>query len=166
MAALAAVVVFPAAMICAGIMDLTTMKIRNWLLGFLIAFYAILAPLAGFGLREIGLSLLIGASVLLVAFTLFHLGWIGGGDAKLAAVSALWLGAVNTLDYVVYTALLGGVLAASMLLFRTFSIPVSWQRQPWVNRLHTDGAGIPYGVALAGAALIVFTYSPWTANLL
>lgn len=166
MAALAAVVIFPAAMICAGIMDLTTMKIRNWLLGFLIALYAILAPLAGFGLREIGLSLLIGASVLLVTFTLFRFGWIGGGDAKLAAVSALWLGAVNTIDYVVYTALLGGALAASMLLFRTVSIPVSWQRQPWVNRLHTDGAGIPYGIALAGAALIVFTQSPWTANLL
>ena len=92
-ATLAAVLVFPSLMIYVGLTDLTSMQIRNWLIGLLVVSYAVLAPLAGIGLQEIGLSLVVGAAVLVVAFAFFAFGWIGGGDAKLASVTALWLGA-------------------------------------------------------------------------
>jgi hypothetical protein len=36
-------------------------------------------------------------------FGLFSMGWVGGGDAKLAAVLALWIGAEHTLAYLVST---------------------------------------------------------------
>ena len=50
------------------------------------------------------------ASVLVVTFMFFARGWIGGGDAKLAAATALWLGFDQLLDYLLYASLFGGVL--------------------------------------------------------
>jgi len=128
-ATLAAVLVFPSLMIYVGLMDLTSMQIRNWLICLLVASYAVLAPLAGIGLQEMGLSVVVGAAVLVVAFVFFGFGWIGGGDAKLASVTALWLGADHTLVYLLYAAVLGGGLTIGLLMFRTVMIPLSWHRQ-------------------------------------
>ncbi len=165
-ATLGAVLVFSAVMVYAGFSDLTALKIRNWLIGLLVASYALLAPLAGFGLQEIGLSIAAGAVVLVIAFALFSFGWIGGGDAKLAAATTLWLGADHTLAYLFYTALLGGGLAISLLMFRAVMIPLSWHRQAWIGRLHASETGIPYGVAMAAAGLIVFKETPWMESFL
>ena len=41
-------------------------------------------------------------------------GWIGGGDAKLAAVTVLWLGLGHLADYLVYASLLGGALTIAI----------------------------------------------------
>ena len=49
-----------------------------------------------------------GALVLVIAFACFAFGWIGGGDAKLAAAAALWFGFDHLLDYLVYASLFGG----------------------------------------------------------
>ena len=165
-ATLAAVLVFPSLMIYVGLMDLTSMQIRNWLICLLVASYAVLAPLAGIGLQEMGLSVVVGAVVLVVAFVFFGFGWIGGGDAKLASVTALWLGADHTLVYLLYAAVLGGGLTIGLLMFRTVMIPLSWHRQKWIDRLHASETGIPYGVAMAAAALIVFEQTQWVKNFL
>ena len=165
-ATLSAVLMFSALMVYAGLSDLKAFKIPNWLIGLLVASYALLAPLAGFGLREIGFSIAVGAIVLVIAFALFSFGWIGGGDAKLGAATALWLGADHTLGYLFYTTLLGGGLAIGLLMFRSALIPVSWHRWAWINRLHAAETGIPYGVAMAAAALIVFKETPWMGSLL
>ena len=45
-----------------------------------------------------------GAAVLAVTFALFAFGWIGGGDAKLAAATALWLGFDTLPDYLMLAA--------------------------------------------------------------
>ena len=50
------------------------------------------------------------AVVLVVVFVFFACGWIGGGDAKLAAATALWLGFAHLLDYLIYASLFGGAL--------------------------------------------------------
>ena len=50
--------------------------------------------------------------VLAVTFVFFALGWIGGGDAKLAAATALWLGFDHLLKYLLYASLFGGVLTS------------------------------------------------------
>ncbi len=165
-ATLAAILVFPTLMIYVGLTDLTSMQIRNWLICLLVASYAVLAPLAGISLQEMGLSVVVGAAVLVVAFAFFGFGWIGGGDAKLASATALWLGADHTLVYLVYAALLGGGLTIGLLMFRTVMIPLSWHRQEWIDRLHASETGIPYGVAMAAAALIVFEQTPWVKNFL
>jgi prepilin peptidase CpaA len=155
----AGVLVFAFTMIYAGVTDLTTYKIQNsLLLPFLLA-YAVLAPFAGFTAHEIGLSAAVAAGVLLGGFMLFARGWIGGGDAKLAAATALWFGADHTLAYLLGTAVVGSVLTLAILQFRVLALPDSLKNRTWIARLHSRGSGVPYGVAMAVAALLVFPHT-------
>jgi prepilin peptidase CpaA len=117
-------------------------------------------------LQEMALSLAIAAGVFLVGFLFFSMGWIGGGDAKLAAATVLWLGADVILAYLVYTALLGGVLTLAILGFRRLRLPARWLSVAWVARLHAPQSGVPYGAAMAPAALLVFPGTPWMAAIL
>ena len=59
-----------------------------------------------------------GLVVLVFAFICFARGWIGGGDAKLAAATALWLGFDLLMPYLLYASLLGGVLTILIIRFR------------------------------------------------
>ena len=162
----AALAFFPATMVFAALMDVTTMKIRNRLVVAILLGYAVLAPLAGLALHEMGLSLLGAAGVFLVGFALFSRGWIGGGDAKLAAASALWLGAAHIPAYLLYTAMIGGLLALAILAFRRMNLPANRRSPEWVQRLHSPQSGVPYGAAMAPAALVVFPHTPWLAGIL
>lgn len=164
-AALAAAVLFTGSMVAAALMDAATMKIRNGLVLLLLCAYPLLAPLTGLGLSEMGQSAGAAAAVLGGGFAFFAFGWIGGGDAKLAAVTALWLGAESLLAYLVYAALFGGGLTLLLLQFRMMPLPASWYARPWIARLYGRQTGVPYGVALAAAALIVFPGTPWMAAL-
>ena len=94
--------------------------------------------------------------MLTIAFGFFSIGWIGGGDAKLAAATALWFGFDYLLDYLVYASLFGGVLTLLLIQFRLLPLPAPLARQTWILRLHETGGGVPYGIALAAAALVVY----------
>lgn len=157
----AATVIFAFAMVYAGVMDLTTMRIRNGLVIALLAIYVALAPLAGFTVEEIAWSAAVAAALLVVCFVFFTLGWMGGGDAKLLAVTALWLGFDHAPAFLVYTALLGGALTLAILQIRLVGLPAFLGNMPWITRLQADRAGIPYGVAITLAALIVFPQTRW-----
>lgn len=164
-AALTASLCFAAATIWAGLMDLATMKIRNELVLFLLAIYAALAPLAGFGAVQIGMSAAVAAAVFMTMFVFFGFGWIGGGDAKLISVVVLWIGAEHTLPYVAFMAIFGGILSLMLLPFRAMALPDFCARVPWVVQLHSREAGVPYGVAIAAAALLIFPQTPWITVL-
>ena len=103
---------FPATMAFAAASDLLTMTIANRLSLVLVAGFAIAAMLGGLSATVLFLHLAAGAAVLAVAFFCFACRWIGGGDAKLAAATALWLGFANLFDYLIYVSLLGGALTA------------------------------------------------------
>jgi len=154
-----------AAAIWAGIMDLTTMKIRNEIVIFLFAVYAALAPLAGFNYAIIAISLLVALVVMVCFFIFFSFGWIGGGDAKLMAVIVLWLGADQTPLYLLTTTLLGGLLTLGILMFRMVPLPASLLEISWVARLHSFEKGIPYGVAIAASALLILPQTPWMTGV-
>ncbi len=98
--------------------------------------------------------------VLVVAFGFFSRGWIGGGDAKLAAATALWLGFDHLLPYLIYASLFGGALTLLLIQFRLVPLPDVLARQEWVQRLHRKDGGVPYGIALAAAALAVYPETP------
>jgi prepilin peptidase CpaA len=164
-AATVAMCVFAFTMIYACVSDLTTNKIRNGLVLIFLLAYAVLAPLTGFTASEIGWSAALAAGVLVVAFIFFAFGWMGGGDAKLIAVTALWFGTAHTPTYLVYTALLGGLFTLAILQFRTLTLPLFLQNKSWIARLHVRGSGVPYGVAMALAALIVFPETHWMAAM-
>jgi len=105
------------------------------------------------------LHLAAGGVVLVGAFAFFAFGWIGGGDAKLAAVTALWLGWPLLLPYVVYSALFGGMLTLVILMLRRWPLPASLVGVSWVGRLHNAKTGVPYGIALAAAGMLLYADS-------
>jgi len=156
---------FPAVMAFAASSDLLTMTISNRLSLVLVAGFFALAGISGMGLFEAGSHLVAALAVLLVAFGLFVRGWIGGGDAKLAAATALWLGFDQLLPYLIYASLFGGVLTLLLMEFRFLPLPQVLARQPWLERLHRKDAGVPYGIALAAAALAVYPETQWMAPI-
>src|SRR5690349_4284933 len=83
---------FPSLMAFAAVSDLMTMTISNRISLLLVAGFIVLAALGGMSLFAISMHLAAGAAVLAFAFGCFAAGWIGGGDAKLAAATALWFG--------------------------------------------------------------------------
>jgi len=100
-------------------------------------------------------------AVLAVVFGFFACGWIGGGDAKLAAATALWLGFGHLADYLLYASLLGGALTVLLIQFRALPLPRLFVGREWVERLHRRDGGVPYGIALAAAALLVYPHTEW-----
>ena len=153
--------VFPLGMAFAASSDLLTMTISNKLTFALAAAFVILAPLTGMDLHTFGLHAGAAGIVLAVAFACFAFGWIGGGDAKLATVTMLWVGWDNGLEFIGLASLFGGALTLVMLSFRRVVLPASIIRQPWVQRLHDSQSGVPYGVALAAAGLAVYPHTIW-----
>ena len=107
-------------------------------------------------MQEIGIHVACAAVVLVVAFAFFAFGWIGGGDAKLAAATTLWLGFSSMLPYIVYASLLGGALTLLILAARRWPLPEWLRAITWVDRLHNSKSGVPYGIALAAAGLLVY----------
>jgi prepilin peptidase CpaA len=95
-------------------------------------------------------------AVLAVAFVFFARGWIGGGDAKLAAATALWLGFDHLLAYLLYASIFGGILTLALMRFRLMPLPAALAKQAWIQRLHQLNGGVPYGIALAAAALLIY----------
>jgi len=158
---LALLLIFPAIMALAASSDLFTMTISNRLTLARAAGFFIMAPWVGLGWQEMAWHGATGLGVLAIGFGLFAMGWIGGGDAKLMAATALWFGTGELLNYLLYFALLGGALTFILLQFRLFTLPAFAAKQEWVQRLHTKNGGVPYGIALAIAALIVYPQTIW-----
>jgi prepilin peptidase CpaA len=144
---------FPALMAFAASSDLFTMTISNRVSLFLVGGFFALALVTGMPAMDIAAHVGAGALVLAVTFTFFAFGWIGGGDAKLAAATALWLGFDQLLNYGIYASLLGGLLTLIVIRFRLMPLPAPLAEQEWAKRLHRMDAGVPYGIALAIAAL-------------
>ena len=152
---------FPALMAFAASSDLLTMTISNRLSLALAGGFFLLTIITGMSLAAIGMHLAAAALVLTVSFGFFSMGWIGGGDAKLAAATALWFGFDYLLDYLVYASLFGGLLTLALIQFRHLPLPGPLARQTWILRLHERGGGVPYGIALAAAALMVYPKTGW-----
>jgi prepilin peptidase CpaA len=161
LAAAAATLLFAFTMVYAAFTDLRSRTIRNGIILFLFLVYVGLAPLSGLAAYEIGLSAAVSFAVLFIGALFFALGWIGGGDVKLAAVTALWFGIDHTSAYFVYTAILGAGFAACIALFRTLPLPDRALKTSWIARLHARGSGVPYGVPMALAALVVLPATRW-----
>jgi prepilin peptidase CpaA len=158
---IARLMLFPALMAFAAASDLFTMTISNRVSLALIAGFLALALLGGMGWYDMLMHIAAGALVLVVAFGCFAMGWVGGGDAKVVACVALWFGFDHLLEYLVYASLFGGALTLLLIQFRQWPLPYVLAGQDWLNRLHDRQAGIPYGIALALGALMVYPETQW-----
>ena len=157
----ARLLLFPALMAFAAASDLFTMTISNRVSLALAAGFLVLALASGMEPSEILSHLGAGTSVLGASFVCFAFGWIGGGDAKVAAAAALWFGFGHLLNYLVYASLFGGVLTLLLLQFRQWPLPYQLAGQAWLLKLHAKDSGIPYGIALAIGALVVYPETDW-----
>jgi len=158
---IARLMLFPALMAFAAASDLFTMTISNRVSLALVAGFLALAPLSGMAPYDILTHVGAGAAVLVVAFACFAMGWVGGGDAKVAAGAALWFGFAHLMNYLLYASLFGGALTLLLLQFRQWPLPYQLAGQAWLTRLHAKESGIPYGIALAIGALMVYPETEW-----
>ncbi|WP_306117406.1 MULTISPECIES: prepilin peptidase [unclassified Roseitalea] len=153
-------VVFPFAMIHAALSDIFTMTIANRVSLLLIAAFIAIAPFIGLSWTEFGLHLAAFALVLSVTFALFAAGVMGGGDAKLLASTALWMGLGPALmHYILMATVAGGILTLVLLVFRGSAL-AAYAGEVRVLRRLVDEKDIPYGVALAIGGLAAFPQSP------
>jgi len=153
--------VFPALMAFAASSDFLTMTIPNKVSLLLVAGFLALALLTGMSMSAVCWHLGAGALVLSVAFVFFAFGWIGGGDAKLAAAIALWFGFDQLVSYLICASLIGGALTLIVVGARLMPLPGFLQGRGWAERLYAKTDRIPYGIALAIGALLVYPDSVW-----
>jgi prepilin peptidase CpaA len=158
---LARMLLFPALMAFAASSDLFTMTISNRVSLLLIAGFFVLASMSGMDFHAMLSHVGAGSAVLVAAFACFAMGWIGGGDAKVVAGVALWFGFGHLLDYLLYASLFGGALTLLLLQFRQWPLPHALGSQAWLLRLHDKETGIPYGIALAVGALLIYPQTEW-----
>jgi prepilin peptidase CpaA len=153
----AGLIIFPLMMAYAAFSDIFTMTIPNKLTLALGASYFIMAFATGQPLDVVLVHVACGLGVLTIAFIAFCFGWIGGGDAKLAAAVALWMGFPLSGEYLLLSSFLGGLLTLLILVARRTPLPARLSGYGWLVRLHDARTGIPYGVALAAGGLLLYT---------
>ncbi|SFN80648.1 prepilin peptidase CpaA [Mesorhizobium sp. NFR06] len=154
-------VVFPFCMLFAAISDTLSMTIANRVPVLLVATFAIVAPLTGMDWATFGWHFAAGALVLAVTFGLFALGGMGGGDAKLLAATAVWMGfGINLVGYLVTSTLIGGLLTLAILLYRKSALAAYTGHNRFLRHFADESVGVPYGVALGLGGLITFPDSP------
>lgn len=154
-------VVFPFCMLFAAISDTLSMTIANRVPVILLVVFALVAPMTGMGWADYGLHFAAGAAVLLFTFAIFAIGGMGGGDAKLLAATAVWMGMGTPLvKYLVVSAFLGGALTLAILSYRKSAIAVFTSRNMFMRNFAEGAAGVPYGIALGAGGLLVFPESP------
>ena len=116
-------------------------------------YFASSASLSG-ALAAIGCAL----AVFVVGALLFARGWLGGGDVKLLSAAALWAGPAGTPALLMMTGVLGGALALFLLLPFGSQIATAARAllgQPIAQPERGLAMPVPYGIAIAGAALFV-----------
>jgi prepilin peptidase CpaA len=150
MLSLLAAVVYGSALIAAAASDLSRYEIPN---GLSIAL-AVGFVFAAFTLRGTDLAshLAAGGATFVFTLLLFARGLIGGGDVKLMSATALWVGLGGLTAFALLMALFGAGLAAMLLAARRL-LPRPTGGGRWYAHLLAPEAGVPYGIAIAGAGL-------------
>ncbi|MBO6717822.1 MAG: prepilin peptidase [Rhizobiaceae bacterium] len=150
-------VIFPFCMLFAAVSDMVSMTIANRVSVILIATFAVIAPLTGMDWATYGWHFAAGGVVLAVTFAIFAIGGMGGGDAKLLTATAIWMGfSMTLLQYLVLGAMLGGLLTIAILVFRATPMSTYSANSALLRHFADHKAGIPYGVALGLAGLMMY----------
>ena len=151
--------------------DVRSLKIPNWASIAIAATFLPAALLGGIGLATIVLHYGIGAALLAAGMFLFIQGIVGGGDVKLLAAIAVWIGWDDLGLYLFLVALIGGALALVVMVTRRISWkPSLLDSVPWLGRGPATTQVVPYGVAIGLAAILLFSRlavvpRAWTAFL-
>jgi prepilin peptidase CpaA len=129
--------------------DVETLRIPNRLCLALVAIYP--AHLLASPIRvDWPGALLLATAVFAAGLLSFAAGWVGGGDVKLMAATALWVGPGSFIDFLLITAIAGGIIAVLMLSGIRFAAAQIADSAGLADiRDVILGRSIPYGVAIA-----------------
>lgn len=146
----------PCLVIMAGLSDLTTMTIPNWISGLLILGFFPAAFMVGLPATTVAAHVGVAFFALLAGMGMFAVRWIGGGDAKLMAAACLWMGTSGSLMFLLWTGVAGGAFCLLLVSARANGQMLPAGAPGWVERLLQPKGDIPYGVAIAAGALMAF----------
>jgi len=155
--------VMPALTIVAGLKDLTSMKIPNWISGLLVLAYFPAALAVGLDPMTVAASVGLPELAPVICAGMFALPWIGRRDRQLMAAACLWLGVTGSGMFLLWTGVMGGLFCLALLFARFHSRPYLLGAPGWVVQLMEPRGDIPYGVAIAAGALMAYPGSPLLA---
>lgn len=158
---LSVLLIFPFALIFAGISDAMSYTIPNKVSFILFVSFVLLVPFSGLSLAEIGSHVAVGFLMLVVGFLLFARGYFGGGDAKIIAAASLWLGPDYTGMFILFAAFYGGILSLFIMKIYNTPLPSFLAGQKWLINYQTGKAAVPYGIAIGVAGLSIFPQTHW-----
>ena len=148
-----------AMMLAAAAYDVLTLTIPNWISLALLALFPVLALVAGLGWPELGWHVAIAFAALVCGIAAFAAGIVGGGDAKLFAAVALYMGPLAVTAYIFYVAIAGGVLAMLLIVLHQPQLETWTRRSPVLAQIVSRGMAMPYGVAIVAGGMIAFPAS-------
>lgn len=134
--------------------DLHSRRLPNVGVAAFAALFIAHASLGGASFAYVGAHVAVSGLTLLTTAVLFHLRWLGGGDAKLAAAVFLWSGPTNALAVLLVVSACGSLVAIGMIALR-----FAGQRGGRLSWLST-ARGVPYGVALAVGGMLAVLLQP------
>jgi prepilin peptidase CpaA len=153
----------------AAISDLRFYRIPNKLVLAVAFLFVLAAPAAGMPLQIVLWHLLAGVLLFALGYGLFSARLIGGGDAKLIAAAALWVGWTALPHFLLYTALAGGALAIGMLIWELIRMHVELTsanpEASLIKRITSLKPDLPYGVAIALGACAALPSAWWASSL-
>ena len=133
--------------------DVTRFIIPNWLVGSLLLLYPVAVFISPLPVDwQMALVGMLGTFAL--GYLIFAIRAMGGGDVKLIIVLSLWVGLENLASFGFNFALLGGGFAILLLLVRKI-LPYITPQKIKLPRILRDRQPVPYGVAIAGAFLLM-----------
>ena len=151
----------PIMLMCAGIGDVLTYRIPNWLTGLIAVSFLPVALILAMPFDLFINHMATGAALLVAGFGLFALGAFGGGDAKLMAAAGLWMGWPAAMQFLVYTAFAGGILAIAVAAFASTQIELENRGKTRLRALLDSKPDVPYGLALAVGAILALPGTWW-----
>lgn len=158
-----------ALVLIAAAFDIRYRKIPNWLVlaGFLIGLSLSYLFFERQGFKD---SLLGALLAFAVYFPLFALRAMGAGDLKLMVAVAAFSGPSNWIILFLITAILGGLIAVVLLLYRgnlgrtlgnvlivlgeLSHLRPPYQRNPELDIAHPGAVRLPHGISIAGGTLL------------
>jgi prepilin peptidase CpaA len=161
---------FCALLIVAAGFDFVSHRIPNWLSGTVfalglvagVAFLPVFSTVSEVALQHLGAF----AITFVLGALLFQFRQLGGGDVKLWAAIALWIGLPLLPTQMIYAGIAGGVVTLVAMLGRqvvphTALTFVCARLGVGVPPMFLPGGKIPYGIAISAGTLMVADRVPF-----
>jgi prepilin peptidase CpaA len=143
----------PGMFILAGVYDVLTTRIPDWITLSLLAVFFLFAWAQDLTVMTFALHWGVAVIVFVLGFLAFSMGWMGGGDGKLATVGALWFGPQFAPSFMILSFIFGGFMVLAVIILRSITLPGIVERQTWLMQWVRGKEGLPFGLAMAGAVL-------------